>query len=76
MSAHIVDLARHKRSLGMIATSKSWRRFWLAWPGNQPEDHCGIHRDLGIVERSAAGYGDCRNGNLGRDRRQVGAAGE
>jgi hypothetical protein len=31
MSAHIVDLARHKRSLGMIATSKSWRRFWLAW---------------------------------------------
>jgi len=31
MSAHIVDLARHKRRLGMIATSRSGRCFWLAW---------------------------------------------
>lgn len=31
MTDRVVDLAAHKRSLGMIATSGSWRRFWLAW---------------------------------------------
>ena len=31
MTASVVDLAAHRRSLGMIATSRSWRRFWLSW---------------------------------------------
>ncbi|HON48056.1 MAG TPA: hypothetical protein PLZ60_09935 [Kiritimatiellia bacterium] len=31
MTGNIVELVRYKRSLGMIATSGSWRRFWLPW---------------------------------------------
>jgi len=31
MGAAVIDLSAHKRRLGMIATSRSWRRFWLAW---------------------------------------------
>ena len=31
MTGNVVDLAARRRRLGMIATSRSWRRFWLAW---------------------------------------------
>lgn len=29
--SNVVDLSTYKRRLGMIATSGSWRRHWLAW---------------------------------------------
>ena len=29
--SNVVDLAAYKRGFGMIATSGSWRRHWLAW---------------------------------------------
>lgn len=31
MTAKVIDLAVHKRHLGMIATSESWRCFFLEW---------------------------------------------
>lgn len=34
MTATVTDIVTHKRRLGMIATSGSWRRHWLACHGS------------------------------------------